>query len=992
MLAAHKIDPALDSFYFGFILEMQGAPGDDLKEKFMYMLDVGFPSNPSFYVSTLLGSPDGWVVKTLGVDVTDTRYTDFSSVPREITAEYNRSRLEEAKGRRGRARESALSADEDEEDEDEDEAGDGDDDGDDEDGYTAEDELKESRRASPQKKGGMEEPPLSSRFRARSLGDPREDALKAAYAAARKRRSEIFEHRRAGAGAGGMLTSGSETERPSAEHWAAAPARPPEDLDRAAGQLHSRTVLRRYLAHWKERTVQLVVRRRFSAEQAVVFDRTTLLRQSFDIWQEKRWFGVLERRAGRRYDLVLLAKTWDGWVRRTAAAVQRTHEGRQRFLARKYFAAWRDLVRTQRRTVAHFQLSCALRRWTTALDERRARERKAAEARRENLAQHFYWLWYFRHLNVAVPQRYAERLAHLALCQWADRADRMAELHRSAEEFHRRRALQAVLAHWVQRTADGLERHDSALGRLDCRRLRAVFGAWRRRAALAPLVEAMRDVMDDRIAYETFSAWRTRTQNEIAAAEMYKQSLVRRTFRAWRLALRHRVMVEHRALLLRRSTLQQWTLQERLRLLARTHHRKLGRGVIQLFADKCREKSARLLQAYRQALLAHRRSLARRVFQWWYEKSQRSGQQQLLQCHRYRAALALRALNGWRSRLDAARVLESRAADACYFFTATHALARWRAAVGEARKDKLRRAYHLVSHARKRRTAQLALDAWRARASDAWAMELAAARFAAASVHDVARGILARWVRRTAKAADDGSVAGGIQQLRLLGVAFEAWKERSRDLREMDDTADETRHEHDLALVSKCLVRWDKKFWRVSRRSEDALGWLARNETKRVQSVFRLWRDKACQRRRDAPDPRRRRPLPLPAVDFGGDLTVLPLHGDSVAAAKAAVTPIRPFRTPAGWGGTATNATATTGGHHRRRGILGNRSLTAAGLAAGAGAMTPMGSPGSPLKRYGRFGKSIMLGKVGELSDEDEGTLVGSQTRTTGSQSTIGGV
>lgn len=57
VLAAHKIDPALDSVYFRFILEMQGAPGDDLKEKFMYMLDVGSSSSsPSFYICLT----DGW--------------------------------------------------------------------------------------------------------------------------------------------------------------------------------------------------------------------------------------------------------------------------------------------------------------------------------------------------------------------------------------------------------------------------------------------------------------------------------------------------------------------------------------------------------------------------------------------------------------------------------------------------------------------------------------------------------------------------------------------------------------------------------------------------------------------------------------------------------------------------------------------------------------------------------------------------------------------
>jgi hypothetical protein len=40
VLAARKIDPALDSLYFRFILQLQGAPGDNLRDKFIYMLNV----------------------------------------------------------------------------------------------------------------------------------------------------------------------------------------------------------------------------------------------------------------------------------------------------------------------------------------------------------------------------------------------------------------------------------------------------------------------------------------------------------------------------------------------------------------------------------------------------------------------------------------------------------------------------------------------------------------------------------------------------------------------------------------------------------------------------------------------------------------------------------------------------------------------------------------------------------------------------------------
>jgi hypothetical protein len=40
VLSARKINPDLDSVYYQFILGMQAAPGADLKEKFIHMLDV----------------------------------------------------------------------------------------------------------------------------------------------------------------------------------------------------------------------------------------------------------------------------------------------------------------------------------------------------------------------------------------------------------------------------------------------------------------------------------------------------------------------------------------------------------------------------------------------------------------------------------------------------------------------------------------------------------------------------------------------------------------------------------------------------------------------------------------------------------------------------------------------------------------------------------------------------------------------------------------
>jgi hypothetical protein len=808
-------------------------------------------------------------------------------------------------------------------------------------GYHAEDESQPRKdpRGTAQKVTQVE---VRLPRRARTLRDPRDDALKAANAAAHKKRLEVRERRAA--------MSSSDTEQLSEDSTRS-------ELEDVADRFYRDTVLHKCFHHWKDRTVQLVVRRKSFEEQATVFDRTALLGQSFDMWQEKRWFAVLERRAGRRYDLVLLAKTWDTWVRQTAVIVQRTHEVRQRILARKYFNAWKEFVQTNRKKVLNFQLSCALHRWISTFNKRQDIEQQAAEVYHGNLAHRVYWQWYFKHLNIAVPQRYAERLAHTALYQWGEKMDKVMELRTMAEEFLRRKTLQNIFSHWVYRTDGSLEQQDDAVNYLDWRRRQTVFDKWRRQAILAPLVKGMQDVVNDRIVYERFTAWKVRTKNEIAAAEMYKQNLIRKTFRTWRLTLRHDIMAEHHDTLLRRNILQQWTRQERLQLLARTHNRKLVRSAIQLFAEKCREKSGKLRRAYRQVALNHRRNLAKRIFYWWYEKSQYNAKLLHLQSNKYQATLIGKALFSWRNRLDVIKVQEDQAAHALYYFTAKRALARWNAAVNESKKNRLRQAYQAFSRNRKLRTAQLFFSYWRGRADNLWIKQQTAEEFAEASLHDVGRRVLFNWIHRTAKVADNDVEAEIFARRRLLGAALEVWIESHQNLRSLDDDADKRLREHNLTLISKYLDRWDKKFWRISRRTDDGLQWLARNETKRAQSLFRLWREKACQRQqlRDTTDIRQL-----------VDTTIIPLR-------DGAVTPPRGLKTP-GW--------KTTGGH-RRRGILGNRSLMGT---------TPMGSPGSPLKRYGMFGKS-MLGRVVEPDDEDEGTLVGSQKGlTVGSQSTVGGM
>ncbi|KAA8914539.1 Sfi1 spindle body protein-domain-containing protein [Sphaerosporella brunnea] len=901
VLAARKINPTPDKVYYRFMMEMQAAPGEDLRERFIYMLDK------------------------LGVDVENTRYTDLDSVTEEATTEYNRARFERVRERRDRARQSAppspMSSEEEEE-------------------YHAEDEgdTKDNVGAA-QKVGQVEVRPCR---RVRSPIDLRDDAVRAATAAAQLKRLEVRE-RRAG-------MSKSDSEQHSSASSATHSASDNDDginieprLIGLAVRMYEGVTLRKFFQMWKEK----VAEREFFDQRAAEFRRTSLLVRVFGAWRRERWFAAQRRKAERRYDLVLLARAWSVWVQQTAAIVQRSAEMQQRILARKYFNIWRDIIlrnRENEEKARLFQLSCVIHRWKLAFNRRRDDEDQAMSLYENKLVARVYWKWYFALLNIDLPRRYDYRLVRGALLEWREKANGVMQLHAMADAFRRRKILQQYFDHWLYRTDKAFEDQDHATDYLQLHQQKTAFDNWRKQATLAPLVKGMQDVVKDRILYQHFNLWRQRTTNEIAAAEMHKQHLVRKAIRNWRLALRHSIMAEHHDRTITRNTMQHWVRQERLQLLLRTHNRKLARGVIQLMAERLKEKKDRLRQSYRQVATLHRRNTARDIFQFWYQKMTFLREREQIVANRYHGALAEKALFIWRERI---RVMGQKAADAYYYFRMTQILARWKAATAEAKKARLKEAYQTVARNRKRRTALEFFRRWRAKSDRLWDLNQRANGFSDARLHELGRDILYNWNARLALAMDQQADAEELDYRRLVGPAFNEWRENYRRQQELELRAQIVVQESNLKLLLKYLKRWDTRYSRICWRREDAVREYERNEIAKALSIFRQWREKAYHRQRQNDT----------SSQFGGGFSdhAAPHPADGV------VTPRRGLKTP-GW--------KTIGATTMRRGVLGNRNLMLS-------TSTPVGSPGSPLKRYGLFGRST-LGRVTEPDEEDDGTLVGS--------------
>ena len=786
--------------------------------------------------------------------------------------------------------------------------------------------------------------------------------MRVANAAAQKRRLEVRERC--------AETSGSEAEQQHQHSTEQQHQHLTDDDDstiddnfiKAADRAYECVKRHKFLRLWKHRTVQKVVRRKFFEHQAEVYDRTALFQQSFDMWKEQRWFAIIGGRATQRYRLTLLSKTWNKWAHQTAAIVQRTHEVQQRILARKYFNIWKRRVQGDRENVRRFRLQSVLYRWIGACQRQRDLELQAVEKYQGNLASRFYWQWYFAHLNVAVPQRYVECLAHNALEEWAAKANGLIELRLMATEFRRQKVLQKFFAHWVYKTDRNMEDQEYAMNHLDLCRRQAAFDNWRRQAAFAPLVRGMLEVVSDRIIYERFTAWKRHAKNEIAAAEMYKGNLTRKGLRIWRLALRHDIMTEHHDVAIRRNTLQQWVRQERLQLLARTHNRKVARNVVQIFAQRCREKKEMLRRAYRQTATRHRRNLVRDIFLFWHHRQQFLHEREQHATNRYSATLMERALFIWQDRVATVRFHEKLADDAFYFFRTKQMLTRWNAAATESKKQRIKEAYHVVSRNRKRRTAQRVFRRWRTKSDQLWDQEQRATDYAHSKLHELGRNILYNWNARVAVGLDHWAEAEDLDRRRIVGLAFNTWLESRHRLQEQELRVQMMVHGRNLRLVHKYIKRWDTRRTRLGWRHLDAIRQYEHTQTIRGLSFFLEWHEKALRRQQQQNSS-------MQQMDSFENVTVI----QSAKGDGGSVTPLRGFKTP-GW--------KTTGGS-RRRSVLGNRILAPS---------TPIRSPVSPLKRFSIFRKST-LGKVMEPDDEDEGTLIGSGSgaRTVGSRGSVAG-
>lgn len=606
-------------------------------------------------------------------------------------------------------------------------------------------------------------------------------------------------------------------------------------------------------------------------------DYRVLLEQRLNSWQETRWFAVVANRADRRYNTKLAMKAWGIWVQKTAAIVQRTYEVRQRILMRKYFNAWRMIVVENEEKIRLFQLSNVFWKWREKAGERRRRELVAQGVFEANLAHRAYWTWFFQLCGILGTRRYQRSLREQGLDVWVERAEKIIQMNRMAEAFHRRRTLQVLFNHWSERTFVCLEQQVAAEDHEEWKLTERTFGRWRRSAKLAPLAAVVDGYVNDRIMTKFVTLWRQRTQLAQLAEAIARGQSTRSGLKIWRLRLRQKILGEQVLEQLQDSTLHNWILQTRLREFQRSKVVNLGRATLAYWSShrytlvhkletvahkvvvlRNRRTASRLLSGLKQRLefrreeaveaeAHHNFTVVAKAFHRWTTKIQHAQFIQRLETDATRvhhSHLLRKNIDRWRLKTDLCRMYDEWAEDAIYYFTVRRTMHQWKSAHKNHKRDRLREAFHTQARKTKRDLADRVLGCWLAKADHIQFLNHAAQQFRQRRVETVVVDSIRVWRLQAEEITMLRIAAEEYDRARLLRMYLQLWSDYSRFISGRNEEAEALYEEQSSRIASKYLRIWETAGWHLNTKRS----MVVKFQKRRYRDLLKNWRNAALEK------------------------------------------------------------------------------------------------------------------------------------------------
>ena len=631
-------------------------------------------------------------------------------------------------------------------------------------------------------------------------------------------------------------------------------------LLRDAHDFHSyrvRSVARDAVNKWCFAAFQARDQHEHMERLAAAHDKEILLRQAFEHWrlrlhakkqavETERFFNRLEWRATKARDLFLLAKAFSHWAQCTQEEVLRTSDARQHVLSMRYFRAWREITVTNQLKMRRQGLGKFFGVWKQRYVQTLRDGIKADLKRHESLSRNAYWHWFWVFCEKRAPEWRAGRLKRKYLFQWVAIFRSNVRLNQYVVLQSINSSRKATLLPWLEKSRIIISARREAAAFNEQKRAAYTLQAWRKTAQSAPLARQVSNMVDWRVADETFSTFITRYRSEKQAESVNRLRIMRTVWTQWNDHLRWQSLahrIDDRFLL---ESLYRWVIAERYTLLQRLSEERLKHLVFYKLKQHCTLRQA-VRESGRQIVEQTQRKSCLRLFvRHWHSQLGSHSQDERVAFEFYGPKVAQDTFQLWSRASEHVRDLKSMAKHAHFYFSARKCYKRWQSATTDTRRQKRRNAYVQVRRRSKMNLVAGVLRQWRNMSAQNQNMQQQASLVDQNHLLQMGTDLFDRWRAQSDLRKDQDYQATQHYERRLLERHLYTWIERLEDQVRLEETAEINNEMRVRNIAFGWLNKLRLKIIELKGREANAENLRTWYEKRHFRNILRHWHDQAA--------------------------------------------------------------------------------------------------------------------------------------------------
>lgn len=620
-------------------------------------------------------------------------------------------------------------------------------------------------------------------------------------------------------------------------------------------QYNSKMKARLQLQQWREMAIELRNKRLQMERVADTHDRTVLMTGALAGWralsierrQEKEnqyFYEHLEDRAEKARDLFLASKALLHWADNTQEQVEKTAAARNHIVESRCFNAWHQVTTVNDFKVKRNVLKKFFGAWKKRKETVDYQNHAAIQTYQGNLAHKVYLEWVHGIWENRAYEFYTDGLKSRTFYGWYDTYRQTLDNQRIVEQNHRDQVAHKALIAWKDQTIRHNQQEEQAAAFYKAKALRNALKNWGKETRVIPALQVVESEVRNRLVRGALATWAHRAKQEKQAAAVDREKILKEAIVTWRHKLRQKVIADKVNTRVKAECMYKLVLAQRCGTLQKKRKETTIRGILHSWADKAIAAREHRLEQEAIADEYAKQKALNSVLGLWYKRMDRQKEME-------RQALAFarpRLLEGVFSKLldrseeqaQHVQELETMADDAAYYFRASSAIKKWRAAAAYSIREKRKAAYCKVRRMVKMNMARKFLRSWRDQANRIMVLNERAQEV----LHNkaVVRGMdtFDKWRTKAAVVVDMEAVAREQQLKKHLAL----WKQKSDDHQTMEIEAAMVYEEN---RQSRALKKWNLETLKVQAQANYAVDIREKNAKKHFRKMFAHWHQQSQQ-------------------------------------------------------------------------------------------------------------------------------------------------